>query len=99
MFFEEKNWALVKMCKIVVGPTILKCPLLKLPQKILPVTIKLAHKKLYLTFSKVSTTIENIKIFLSLFKSKNKRETEKIVFAFTMGKTNYSMPILGVLKI
>ena len=46
MFFAEKNWALVKMCKIVVGPTILKCPLLKLPQKILPVTIKLAHKKI-----------------------------------------------------
>ena len=46
MFFEEKNWALVKMCKIVVGPPILKYPLLKLPQKILPVTIKLAHKKI-----------------------------------------------------
>ena len=30
------------------------------------------------------------KNFLSLFKSKNKRENEKIVFAFTMGKTNFA---------
>ena len=77
MFFEEKNWALVKMCKIVVGPPILKCPLLKLPQKILPVTIKLAHKKFYITFSKVSTTIENTKISLVCLKAKTKEKTKK----------------------
>ena len=62
MIFEEKNWALAKLCQIVVGPQFQNITFkgclrlwLKAFENLRPVTLKLATtKKCYLPFLKVA---------------------------------------------
>ena len=105
MIFErKKNWALVKLCHIVVGPQFLKYYLSKLPnyggtrpQKMLHVTLKSPQN--FFAFNIFKGCTWGKMCSLVCIKAKSEEKVKQIVFAFTMCKVNVAQcPFWGPTK-